>query len=169
MWLPWPGLEPRSHEWESITLTTILPKNKYSSYFLNHKSTSYNYLHHISTSCVPTLHSYIIYLHHIALRLHDLYVGNPRYSEWIAEPTWHIISLQHITIVLTLVLCLRGYSSQTHFFYYWDINIIYNLYPDMCTYSLLRKQNLASLEFDFRFDLLHSDSKQYVHVYSSKI
>ena len=39
----------------------------------------------------------------------------------------------------------------------------------MCTYSLLRKQNLASLEFDFRFDLLHSDSKQYVHVYSSKI
>ena len=28
---------------------------------------------------------------------------------------------------------------------------------------------LTPLEFDFRFDLLHSDSKQYVHVYCGKI
>ena len=28
---------------------------------------------------------------------------------------------------------------------------------------------LTSLELDFRFDLLHNDSKQYVHVYSGEI
>ena len=28
---------------------------------------------------------------------------------------------------------------------------------------------LTPLEFDFLFDFLHSDSKQYVHVYSGKI
>ena len=34
--------------------------------------------------------------------------------------------------------CLKGYSTQTHFFSYWDI--IYNLYQDMCTYSQLKKK-----------------------------
>ena len=41
----------------------------------------------------------------------------------------------------------------------------------MFTYSQPKKNILKkkSLEVDFRFDLLHSDSKQYVHVYSGKM
>ena len=38
----------------------------------------------------------------------------------------------------SVLLILRGYSTQNgFFFYYWDI--IYNLYQDMCTYSQLKK------------------------------
>ena len=33
---------------------------------------------------------------------------------------------------------LRGYSTQTNYFYYRDN--IYNFYKDMCTYSQLKKK-----------------------------